>query len=156
MGLARVVTIASPKIMTYEEIISGLRALKEEDFGDHVPEQLYELTEALMKVPSPERAIPELFGIMERFPDAELGVPGPLVHTLERMDYAEGLAASLRRRPTPHAVWMVNRILNTALPPERRQFYLDLLASVKDHPAASESARHRAEDFLEYQSTRKA
>lgn len=96
--------------MTYEEVIAGLRALEEKDFTDYVPDQLYQFTEALMELPSPERAIPELFAVMERFPDAELGTPGPLVHTLERMDYAEELVASLRRRPTPHAVWMVNRI----------------------------------------------
>ncbi len=59
--------------MTYDEVISGLRALEEEDFGDYVPEQLYQLTEALMKLPERERAIPELFAVMERFPDVELG-----------------------------------------------------------------------------------
>jgi hypothetical protein len=139
--------------MTYEEVVSGFRALEEKDFGDNVPDQLYVLTEALMQLPSPERATSELFAVMERFPDAELGTPGPLVHTLERMDYAEELVASLRRRPSPHAVWMVNRILNTALPPERRQFYLDLLASVGRHPAATESARDQADHFLEFQST---
>jgi hypothetical protein len=138
--------------MTYEEIISGLRALEEKDFGDYVPEQLHQLTDALMKLPSPERAIPELFAVMERFPDAELGSPGPLVHTLERMNYAEELVASVRRRPTPHTVWMINRILNTALPPERRQSYLELLASVEHHPTATDSARDQARDFLEFQS----
>jgi hypothetical protein len=142
--------------MTYEEIISGLGALQEGDFGDYVPAQLYQLTEALMELPSPERAIPELFAVMERFPDSELGIPGPLVHTLERMDYAEGLVASLRRRPTFQAVWMVNRILNTALSPDRRKFYLDLLASVEHHPTATESACDRAQHYLEFQSTRNA
>jgi len=103
-------TLSFRKLMTYDEIISGLRALEDRDFGDNVPDQLYRLTEALMELPSPERAIPELFAVMERFPDAELGTPGPLVHTLERINYVEELVASLRRRPTPHAVWMVNRI----------------------------------------------
>ncbi len=139
--------------MTYEEIISGLRALKEEDFGDYVPDQLYRLTEALMKLPSPERAIPELFAVLERFPDAELGSPGPVVHTLESMDYTEELVASMRRCPTWHTAWMVNRILNTALPVGRRQLFLDLLASVSNHPKAAQSARDRAEDYLEFQSS---
>ncbi|EDY19725.1 hypothetical protein CfE428DRAFT_2901 [Chthoniobacter flavus Ellin428] len=139
--------------MTYEEVISGLRALEENDFGDDVPSQLFQLTEALMELSQPERAVPELFAVVERFPDAELGTPGPLVHTLERLDYTEELASSLRRRPTPHGVWMVNRILNGTLPAERRQFYLDLLASIAHHPNATESARDQAEHFLEFQST---
>jgi hypothetical protein len=69
------------------------------------------------------------------------------------MNYVDELVASLRRRPTPLAIWMVNRVLNTALPPERRQFYLDLLASVAEHPEANESARYEAEHFIEFQKT---
>ena len=76
--------------MTYEEIIAGLRSLRPSDFDDNNVEargreRLYELTDALMATPSspPEAAIPELFGVMERMSDANLGSPGPLVHTLE-------------------------------------------------------------------------
>ena len=146
--------------MTYEEVISGLRSLKTEDFeysatGPSGPD-LDELTDALMELPSPERAIPELFAVMERLPDADLGTPGPLVHTLERMDYTSELVASLRRRPVGLSVWMVNRILNSSLPAERRQFFLGLLASVAEHPDADESARDDAERFLRHQSTRNA
>ena len=138
--------------MTYEEVISGLRALEAKDFADYVPERLDQLTDAIMELPSPERAIPELFALMERLPDSDLGSPGPVVHTLERMNYAEELVASIHRRPTDLAIWMVNRILNTSLPPERRQFYLDLLASAAEHPDANESARYEARHFIEFQS----
>jgi hypothetical protein len=137
--------------MTCEEVIAGLRALKAEDFADYVPEQLDQLTDAVMELPSPEQAIPELFAVMERFPDSDLGSPGPLVHTLERMNYTDELVASMRRHPTSLAIWMVNRILNTALPPERRHFFLDLLASVAEHPEANESARDDALHFIEFQ-----
>lgn len=142
--------------MTYEEVISGLHALRAEDFADYVPEQLDQLTDALLQLPSPERAVPELFALMERLSDSDLGTPGPLVHTLERMDSANELIASIRRRPTAHTVWMVNRILNTDMPKELRRFYLDLLASVTRHPEANESAQDCAEDFLEFQATRSA
>lgn len=146
--------------MTYEEVISGLRSLKAEDFeysaGGHSGPDLDELTDALIELPAPEQAIPELFAVMERLPDADLGSPGPLVHTLERMDYTAELVASLRRRPTSLSVWMVNRILNSSLSPERRQFFLDLLASVTDHPEAGEAARDEAAHFIHYQSTRTA
>src|SRR5205814_10377679 len=75
---------------TFEQIIEGLAALNAEDFDYHTPgfdghEQLHELTEELMALPQPERAIRALFDVMERMPDADLGSPGPLVHTLERM-----------------------------------------------------------------------
>ncbi len=139
--------------MTYEEIIAGLRALKAEDFENYVPEQLDQLTDAVRELPSPERVIPELFALMERLAGSDLGSPGPIVHTLERMDYNEELIASIRRRPTSLTVWMVNRILNSKIPPERRAFFLELLASVANDPNARESARENAAHFIEFQST---
>jgi len=140
--------------MTCDEIISGLRGLRDEDFGDYVPQKLYDITEAVPKLSSPELVVPELFAVMERFPDAELGTPGPLVHTLESLDYTRELVASIRRRPTPHGVWMVNRILNSDLAETDRQFYLDLLTSVTAHPHATESARDQAQSFIEFQASR--
>jgi hypothetical protein len=102
--------------MKYEEIIAGFQALQASDF-DRMNidarglERLAELTDALMSVPEPEKAIPELFSVMERLPDADLGSPGPLVHTLERMHgYECELVRSVRRQPSPLSVWMVNRI----------------------------------------------
>jgi hypothetical protein len=75
-------------------------------------ERLRELTDALMSVSEPQRAIPELFHVMERLPDADLGSPGPLVHTLEAVKgYEDELIRSVRRSPSLLSVWMVNRIL---------------------------------------------
>jgi hypothetical protein len=72
--------------MNYEEIVAGLRNLQASDFDcknlkARGWERLAELTDALMATPDPpEDAIPELFSVMERLPDADLGSPGPLVH----------------------------------------------------------------------------
>src|SRR6266487_324022 len=136
---------------TFEQIIEGLGALNAEDFDYHTPgfdghEQLHELTEELMALPQPERAIRALFDVMERMPDADLGSPGPLVHTLERMlgHYERELVESIKRRPSPTAIWMVNRILNGTRVPEQRQFYIDLLRFAAEHPKAPESARYEA------------
>ena len=140
--------------MTLEDIVSGLRALKADDFADGMPDALYELTDAVKALQSPEAAIPDLFLLMERLYDCDLGSPGPIVHTLESLDYESELVASIRRRPTALTVWMVNRSLNSSLPPERRQFYLDLFAHVLKHPDADDVARDLANDFIEFQKTR--
>ena len=144
---------------TFDQILAGLAALKAEDFDCHTPgfdgnERLHELTEELMTLPQPERGVPALFDVMERMPEADLGSPGPLVHTLERMrgHYERELVESIKRRPSPTAIWMVNRILNATRVPEQRKFYMDLLRFAAEHPAAPESARHEAEHFIEYQS----
>src|SRR5262249_15217200 len=141
--------------MTYDEIISGLDALRASDFDDsnidaRGREKLYELTDAIMSLSSPERAIPALFAVVERLPDADLGSPGPLVHTLERLPgYERGLMRSARRRPTLLSVWMVNGILNTAPPQELRQACIALLNEAAKHPKASKTVRDCARQFLE-------
>jgi hypothetical protein len=48
-------------------------------------ERLRELADATLLVPSPERVIPDLSEFIERLPDSDLGSPGPIVHTIEKM-----------------------------------------------------------------------
>jgi hypothetical protein len=143
--------------MKFEEVVSGFRALRASDF-DYMnvdaggPERLAELTDALMLLPDKEKAIPELFDIMERLPDAELGSPGPLVHTLERLhSYEPELVRSVRRRPSLLSVWMVNRILNTALSDDARRMYLALLQEAANDRNAPETVRLDARRFVELQ-----
>lgn len=142
--------------MNLEQIVSELRLFEPNDFLDYVPEKLDRLIDALMESPNPELGIPELFALMERLPDCDLGSPGPIVHALERMNYADELEASIQRSPTPLTIWMVNRMLNTELSAERRQHLLDLLVSVETHPQANEAARSEARDFIEFQSRQHA
>jgi hypothetical protein len=144
--------------MTYEEIVAGFRALQASDFdyeniNAHGPERLSELTDALMSVPEPERAVPEMFSVMERMPEADLGSPGPLVHTMERWrgGYEHELVNSVRRCPSLLSVWMVNRILNSDLPGDTRRSYMSLLNDAATHPTASESVRESARDFIDFQ-----
>ena len=143
--------------MKYEEVISGFRALRASDF-DYMNvdarglERLSELTDALMLLPDKEKAIPELFDVMERLPEAELGSPGPLVHTLERLyAYEPELVRSVRRRPSLLSVWMVNRILNTALSEDARRMYLALLQEAASDRNVPETVRHDARRFVELQ-----
>lgn len=146
--------------MKYEEIVAGFRALQASDFDSmnvdaRGLERLAELTHALMNVPDKEKAIPELFSVMERLPDADLGSPGPLVHTLERLHGYEGeLVRSVRRQPSLLSVWMVNRILNTNLSDEARRSYIALLNEALAHPNAPETVREELRSFIEQQ-TRK-
>lgn len=144
---------------TFDQILDGLTALKPENFDlmrldSDGPERLNALTEELMFLPQPERGVRTMFEVMERMPESDLGSPGPLVHTLEKMPghYETELAESLKRRPTQLAVWMVNRILNATRAPEQREVYLDLLRCAAQHPAAPETARQQAQHFIEYQS----
>ena len=110
-----------------------------------------------MALPQPERAIRPMFDLMERLPASVLGSPGPLVHALEKMEghYEAELAESIRRKPTTLSVWMVNRLLNVTSKPRQREFYLELLRLVIEHPEASETEQDQAERFIEHQANRK-
>jgi hypothetical protein len=69
-----------------------------------------------------------MFGLMERMPDVELGSPGPLVHTLEAIPgYESYLVNSVRKQPSLLSVWMVNRMLNSPILEDHRQFWMALL-----------------------------
>jgi hypothetical protein len=142
-----------------QEIAADFAALLAIDFDDVNAtargwERLNELCEEMRAVNDAATCAPVLFHTMERLDGVDLGTPGPLVHTLENLrgSYESLLAESIRRKPVPLAVWMVNRILN-ANPPDA-EAWLALLRSVADNPAASTHTRARAVHYLKYQAGR--
>jgi hypothetical protein len=101
-----------------------------------------------------EQWAPLLYSLVERLDEADLGSPGPIVHTLEAWDgYRPLLAESLHGKPTQLTVWMANRVLNSD-PPDAPA-WLDRLREAANHPAASTDARTDARGFLDYQATRR-
>ena len=136
------------------DITADLDRLSAKDFDLSFPdadgaERLRDLCDELRAVDEVASVAAPAFALMERLPDAELGTPGPLVHELERrVGYESYLEASIRRRPTPLSVWMVNRIVNAGDPENR---WRDLLGVAAEHPLASEAAKADARDFLRHQ-----
>jgi len=108
----------------------------------------YQLFEGFQPLPDRERVARAMFSLLERFPYAEFGSPGPLVHELEAIpSYLPLLRDSVRRQPTPLTVWMINRLLNTKLPNDERELWISELRAVLEHPLASEQTRTFAEMF---------
>ena len=88
-----------------------------------------------------------MFCLLERFPDAEFGSPGPLVHELEAIPgYLPLLRDSVRRQPTHLTVWMIKRVLSTNLPSDQRESWQSELRAALEHPLASEQTHRFAED----------
>ncbi len=141
------------------EIAADLQTLSLLDFdpmnvdadGD---ERLRALCTELAERDDPEQWAPLLYSLVERLDEADLGSPGPIVHTLEMwLGYQPLLAESLRRTPAPLTVWMANRVLNTD-PPDAA-VWIELLRSAANHPAASTQARTDARRFLAHQAERR-
>jgi hypothetical protein len=80
----------------------------------------------------------EAFLFFERNAQADLGIPGPLVHFLERFypRYVEHLKASVHRKPTRYTVWLLNRILNAPIEEGFRNSLLAALEAASTNPAA--------------------
>ena len=137
------------------EIAADFDALTTADF-DFAPgtsgwERLAALCDEMRAVNDPVECAPVMFHTIERLDGVNLGTPGPLVHTLEswRGGYEEVLVQSVRRKPTPLSVWMVNLILNAR--PPNAESWRELLRSVADNPAASAVTRAEANRFITYQ-----
>jgi hypothetical protein len=119
-------------------------------------ERLREIMERWQREPEAVRlsALPLVFGIFERNPDStELGVPGPVVHSLEAAGgYEHQLPRSLRRCPSYYTLWMVNRILNALGTSDReRAPWIGLLREVLENPNAPQPVKETAERFLRKQ-----
>lgn len=74
-----------------------------------------------------------LFRILEENSDFDFGMPGQIVHTLEK-HYKKGLEEelfkSLNRKPTFYTLWMLNRIINGTSDPKEKEGYMEVLKSI--------------------------
>ena len=64
--------------------------------------------------------------------------------------YEKLLLESIKRKPTEHTVWMLNRILND-VNLEERNVYMDVLKAIVKDSKYDEELRSLAKEFLEYQ-----
>ncbi|MER2564365.1 MAG: folylpolyglutamate synthase/dihydrofolate synthase family protein [Myxococcaceae bacterium] len=96
-----------------------------------------------------------VFALLERFPDAEFGTPGALIHEVERRPGFEAdLEASLSRQPTFLTVSMVNRLMNLTEAPAALLRWSRVLEGVTVHPRASDWVQKAARRYLEHQRAR--
>ena len=98
-------------------------------------------------------AIEALLAMMERHPADDLGMPGAVVHFIERSypKYIPMLISSIERKPALQTVWMLNRIINGS---DEKEKYLAILKNVSENASAETAVRELAISFLEFQSDR--
>jgi hypothetical protein len=138
-----------------EEFICRLSALDPEELGDDLVYELGDLVETIEDHPDPRPVFPAVFLFFEAHPDADLGMPGPLVHLLEGTypgGYEELLVQSLARKPVSLTLWMANRLLNGNLPQEQKENFLGLLRKIAEDTSLGSHLRDEAHDFLDSQS----
>ena len=93
-------------------------------------------------------SVQPLLRLMERHPLTDFGSPGPIVHFVERFyqkGYEEELLLSLKRMPTLHTVWMLNRLINGT---DQAEVYLELLKEISENASYNKEIREEALHFL--------
>jgi hypothetical protein len=94
----------------------------------------------------------DIFTFYEKYPNIELGTPGPLVTLIEgsSTDYLPALLASLESRPTYVTVNILARVINTDIDESEKTRFLAIIDAVANHADADESARATAKEYLEH------
>ena len=93
-------------------------------------------------------AVKPLLQLMERHPLVDFGVPGAIVHFVERFykkGYEELLVESIKRKPTMHTVWMLNRFINGS---ENKKDYIELMKAIIEHNDIEDEIRNQARAFM--------
>jgi hypothetical protein len=99
-------------------------------------------------------AVMQILHFMESHPSIDYGMPGGLVHFMERFyreGYEQRLLESVERAPTFHTVWMLNRLINGARSDKEKRTLLTALEGVLVNPRTDAKTLHRAKHFLEVQ-----
>lgn len=118
--------------------------------------QLYNLTDMIDNEKDISQTYESIFYFIENNPDADIGSPGPLIHLIEKFypEYLPRLIQSLKTKPTNNTVYLLNRILNSSLPIEKREEYLLILVNVVNNKSIDQLVRDEAKEFYEYQTNK--
>ena len=115
-----------------------------EDFETVMMDCMEEIEENYNQLDS----VQPLLRLMERHPLTDFGSPGPIVHFVERFykkGYEEELLLSLKRMPTLHTVWMLNRLINGT---DQAEVYLGLLKEISENASYNKEIREEALHFF--------
>lgn len=136
-------------VANFEEQLMKLDPVEDDEFVLKVDELIDAINPEIH-----EKLIPTIFGFFEKNSLADCGAPGTLVHLTEHYypNYLPNLISSIKKKLSYNAIFMINRILNSELPKEKRKELLSLLEAVKNDSSVHSVLREEAENFIEYQS----
>ena len=116
----------------------------------------YSLDDLVAELPSTDEGlvlVPVILRFMEAHPDLDYGIPGALVHYVERFwnrGYEACLVESVSRHPTMPTLGMLNRLVNGTNEVTSKTRLLGLIKSVVTHPLADSTTQEWAERLLEF------
>jgi len=134
--------------MTSKEVAEQLeRIAQDADFASRSAD----LTQAWESAGAGAEILEPVLRFMERHPLIDYGIPGALVHFLERFNaagYEERLVESVKRRPIGVTVWMLNRLINGTKELHVRDRLRSVVKEVIKNSLADDDTRTKAAHFL--------
>jgi hypothetical protein len=130
-----------------------LEILNNEILSEDFIEKSYEVIEKIEGLENSFDAVEPILILMERNPYTDFGSPGPLVHFVEKYDeleYEDKLVQSIKRHPTTHTVWMLNRLINYSNG-KRKKYYLDVLQNILKLPNLDKELISDVEEYISFQ-----
>jgi hypothetical protein len=122
------------------------------DFGTADLElALYDLSD-MLEGQELSDVLADIFRFYEKYPDIELGNPGPLVTLMENsgINYVPALLTSLESKPTYVTVNILARVVNTDIDNVDKVRYLAIIDAIAKSTDANESAIASAKEYLEH------
>ena len=134
-----------------QKIIKNIKKIIIENNDNSLEKIDEELTELESSIDIDKNIINEFLYIYEEYPNFDFGVPGTLTHFLEtfyKKGYEERLIESIRRTPTKHTLWMLNRIINGTNGKELKDNYIQEFHLIINNHKLDISLRELASDYM--------
>jgi hypothetical protein len=133
--------------MTAKLVEEQLAAL----IGPEFTWKLEDLTERWIGAEAGLDYVEPILRFMEHHSELDYGSPGALVHFVERFykaGYEDKLLQSIRRLPTPHTIWMLNRLINGTSADAQREALRAEMRRAAEHPSATSQVRDAVLEFM--------
>jgi len=126
-----------------------LNILKREIDSDDFIGIAYEVIDKIKETENPFKYVEHFLRLMEENPDADFGLPGPLVHFMESFNgYEDLLLQSVNRKPTIFTVWLVKRVINDPKL-ENRDRYIDVLKKILNNDTVNKEVKQEVLRYLQ-------
>lgn len=133
------------------EMENVIKKLEQYIKDDEVTYEFDDAIEELKQLDLGLSSVESLLGFMEKHPFTDFGMPGEIVHYMERFyrhGYEEMLMKSIELRPTIHTLFMMNRLINGG---GDREFYMALLKKVTERTDIEKEIRDVAQEYIDFQ-----
>ena len=133
------------------EMENVIKKLEQYIKDDEVTYEFDDAIEELEQLDLGLSSVESLLGFMEKHPFTDFGIPGEIVHYMERFyrhGYEELLVKSIERCPTIHTLFMMNRLINGG---GDREYYMELLKEVTERTDIEKKIQDVAQEYIDFQ-----